>query len=86
MSMSEELRKQMLREVLAFNIIPIARPGDISAYDVVRAAKEEGRPLSRCQAYRWLDKMVVTAGWEKELVMINGHRTMVWRKPESSKD
>lgn len=79
--MTDALRKEMLQEVLAFNIIPVARPGDITAYAVVDAAKEEGRTVSRCQAYRWLDKMVVTAGWETELVMKNGHRTRIWRKP-----
>ena len=81
--MREELRKQMLREVYEYHATPVARPGDLTARDVVRAAKEEGRSLSRCQACRWLNNMVRAAGWETELVLMNGHRTRVWRKPES---
>ncbi len=84
--MTDDLRREMLRELLAFNIIPVARPGDVTAYDVVKAAKEEDRVVSRCQAYRWLNNMVLTAGWETELVMMNGYRTRVWRKPEPSKE
>lgn len=83
MSISDGVRREMLRELLAFNALPMARPSDVTAKDIMRMAREEGRSVKRCQAYRWLNNMVATAGWETELVSISGRKTRVWRKPES---
>ena len=83
MSLSEELRQQMLREVFEYNAKPLARPGDLTVVAVVEDAKARGRIVGRSQALGWLNRMVATAGWETELVFIAGRKTRVWRKPES---
>jgi len=84
MTISDDMRQAMLREAVRYNAKPMPRPGDVTAQDLMKAAKEEGRNISRCQAYRWLDNMVATAGWETELVFPGGRKTRVWRKPATN--
>jgi len=81
MSVSEELRKQMLQEVYKYNARPLARPGDITAQDVVQDAKARGRTITRSQAAIWLRETGEKEGWETELALVNGRKTRVWRKP-----
>lgn len=81
MSVSEELRQEMLREVYEYNAIPMARPGDLTAADVAEDAKARGRNLTRSQAALWLKAWGEKEGWETELALVNGRRTRVWRKP-----
>lgn len=81
MTISDDMRREMLREVLDLNTAAVLRPGDLTATDVMEAVKAEGGGLSRSQAYRWLDKMVETHGWEIGFVLKNGRRTKIWRKP-----
>lgn len=85
MSMSEELRQEMLQEVYEYNAIPMAQPGDLTAADVVEDAKARGRSLTRSQAALWLKAMGEAAGWETELALRNGRKTRVWRKPAKDK-
>ena len=83
MSVSDDLRKEMLQEVFDFNATPFARPGDLTAYDIVQDAKARGRSLTRSQAAKWLRAKGEKEGWETELALVNGRKTRVWRKPES---
>ena len=83
MSVSDEARQEMLREVFEYNATPLARPGDVTAVDVVENAKTRGRSLTRSQAAKWLRALGEKEGWETELALVNGRRTRVWRRPES---
>ena len=83
MSVSDDLRKEMLREVYEYNATPIARSGDITALDVVEDAKARGRSITRSQAAKWLRAKGEKEGWETELALVNGRKTRVWRRPES---
>ena len=83
MSVSDEVRQQMLQEVFEYNYTPLGRPGDLTAADVVDDAKARGRSLTRSQAAKWLRAKGEKEGWETELALVNGRKTRVWRKPES---
>jgi len=81
MSISDELRTEMLREVFEYNYTPLGRPGDVTAKDVVEDALARGRKLTRSQAAIWLRAKGEKEGWETELALVNGRKTRVWRKP-----
>lgn len=86
MNVSEEFRKRMLQEVFEYNAIPMARPGDVTAYDVMADARARGRSITRTQAAKWLRAWGEREGWETELALVNGRKTRVWRKPAHKED
>jgi len=86
MSVSDDVRKQMLQEVFEYNALPLRRPGDVTVKDVLEDALARGRKMTRCTAALWLKKKGEAAGWEKELVLVNGRGTTVWRKPAKEQE